>query len=117
MNVDLPEVDPGFQERYELRRKLGAGAMGVVFLAFDRTLEREVAVKFLQGSGWDAAALKRFFREARLLARLPHEHIVRVYECGDEARPPYITLEYVGGGTVAGIRVHSEKRRWYGAEA
>jgi serine/threonine protein kinase len=69
--------------RYELISILGEGGMGVVFLARDVVLDREVAVKVLDGA--DSAAAVRLGREARILARLEHPGIVPVHDFGELA--------------------------------
>ena len=71
--------EPG---RYELREPVGQGGMGTVYRAFDRTLERDVAVKVLRPGVGDAAASGRLVREARILARLEHPGLVPVHDAG-----------------------------------
>ena len=68
--------------RYELREPVGQGGMGTVYRAFDRTLEREVAVKVLRAGLGDSAAAGRLVREARILARLEHPGLVPVHDAG-----------------------------------
>ena len=93
--------------RYQIERELGRGAMGVVYLASDPQLRRQVAVKTCSlpdGISGEQAALfhERFLREARAAASLSHPGIVTVYDAGeDEAlKLPYIAMEYVPGGTL-----------------
>jgi serine/threonine protein kinase len=69
-------------ERYELREPVGQGGMGTVYRAFDRTLDREVAVKVLRPGVADAGTAARLGREARILARLEHPGIVPVHDAG-----------------------------------
>jgi serine/threonine-protein kinase len=86
--------------RYELGRRLGAGGMSVVHLAFDRRLEREVAVKLLaEHLADDPAFVSRFRREALAAARLVHPNIVQVFDFGlDEAASRhFIVMEYIRG--------------------
>jgi hypothetical protein len=78
--------------------------MGVVYLARDRKLDREVAVKLIQGS--HPQLVRRFEREGRLLAGLEHENIVRVYDLGEIDSVPYLVLEYVRGQTLASRLAH-----------
>ena len=93
----LPEL-PG----YELISQLGRGGMGVVWLARQTHLDRLVAVKQIaHGLAGDPEALLRFQREARSAAQLQHPNIVRVYEVGEYEGQPYLTLEYVDGGSLA----------------
>ena len=84
--------------RYRLERRLGAGGFGVVWLAWDEKLEREVAVKTIprdNGSG------ERVEREARAAARLNHPGIVGIYELASDAHDVYLVSELVRGRTLA----------------
>jgi tetratricopeptide (TPR) repeat protein len=91
--------------RYQLRRKLGAGANGVVYLATDEVLKRDVALKVLapveasESQGSDAE--RRWLREARAVARLSHPHVVEIFDVGVEAQRPYLAMELVDGGSLA----------------
>jgi serine/threonine protein kinase len=73
---------PDLGGRYEVIRRLGRGGMGVVYLAFDRALDREVAVKLLAGAVHDSAACDRLRAEAQILGRLEHPGIVPVHDVG-----------------------------------
>jgi serine/threonine protein kinase len=75
---DLPEED----RRYDLLEPVGQGGMGTVYRAFDRTLEREVAVKVLRPGVGDSDSAARLAREARILAQLEHPGIVPVHDAG-----------------------------------
>ncbi len=87
--------------RYELRRELGRGAMGIVYLGHDPKIVRDVAVKTInlkQFSGREADAIKsRFFREAEAAGRLNHPNIVTVFDIGDEQSLAFIAMDYVRG--------------------
>jgi len=88
--------------RYDVVRPLGSGGMGEVFLARDRVLGRDVALKVLrkQYAGDDEFA-ERFKREAMSAASLSHPNIVQVYDRGEtEEGASYIAMEYVPGGTL-----------------
>ena len=74
------EPAPPAPEKYELRRRLGSGGAGVVYLAEDTSLKRAVALKFLHDAS--EADVERFRREARFTARLNDPAIVQVYETG-----------------------------------
>jgi eukaryotic-like serine/threonine-protein kinase len=87
-------------ERYEIRRLLGAGGMGQVYLAFDQLLRRPVALKlFSLGSSPNAA--EAFLREARLAARLSHPNVVVVHDVGTADGHAFIAMEYVEGESLA----------------
>jgi len=84
--------------RFELRRELGRGAHGAVYLAWDPQLEREVALKTLAGQGPDAG---RLLREARAVGKLRHPNIVPVFEAGEHDGQPWLVFEYIEGRTLA----------------
>ncbi len=92
--------------RYELGDRLGLGGMSTVHLAFDRRLEREVAVKLLaEHLAEDPSFVARFKREALAAARLVHPNIVQVFDFGlDESSDRhYIVMEYIRGQSGAEI--------------
>jgi serine/threonine-protein kinase len=83
---------------FTIERRIGAGAMGAVFLAYDERLRRQVALKVLapqQAS--DPATVQRFQNEAQAAARLDHEHIARVFYYGQEQDLHFIAYEFVPG--------------------
>jgi eukaryotic-like serine/threonine-protein kinase len=84
--------------RYRLERRLGAGGFGVVWLAWDEKLEREVAVKVIPGDG---GAGERVEREARAAARLNHPGIVGIYELASDEHDVFLVSELVRGRTLA----------------
>ncbi len=88
------------QAKFRPDRKLGAGGMGEVFRAWDSTLARWVALKYLRGG--DDEEIARFKREAQLAAKLSHPHIAAVFEVGEEGGRHYIAMQYVDGGTLKG---------------
>jgi serine/threonine protein kinase len=101
---DGVELDPLFGAlprtfgRYVIRKRLGKGGMGAVYLADDTVLERPVALKIalFQGAKGSASA-ERFLREAKAAAGLRHEGICRVLDCGEIDSTHYFTMEYVPG--------------------
>ena len=92
-------------EQFEIVRKLGQGGMGVVFLARDLRLDREVAIKLVGRRSAQATA--RLEREAQAMAQLSHPNVVAVYEVGQHDGSVYIAMEYVDGSTL---------RVWQGAQ-
>jgi eukaryotic-like serine/threonine-protein kinase len=93
-------------DRYELRERLGIGGMSQVQLAFDRRLERRVAVKLLaEHLAEDPTFVSRFQREAQAAARLIHPNIVQVFDSGQDERTGqyFIVMEYIEGQSCAEI--------------
>jgi serine/threonine-protein kinase len=92
--------------RYRLGSLLGVGGMARVYLASDRVLERQVAVKVLRSSdAQDPLFVERFRREARAAARLSHPNIVAVFDSGSDGGLPYLVMEYVPGESLAQLLV------------
>ena len=88
--------------QYEVQDFLGQGAMGLVYRAYHRDLERTGAVKVMQAISPDADTVARFRHEAQAIAQLRHPNIVNVYDFGDYQGTPYMIVEYVPGGSLAG---------------
>lgn len=87
-----------FGGKYLIKREIGRGGMGVVYLATDKTLGRPVALKSLKADMIGSAALReRFIQEARSASRLTHPNIVVVYEVGVSGDDIFIAMEYVEG--------------------
>ena len=84
--------------KYEVIEILGRGGMGLVYRAFDRQLNREVAIKTVtEGFAGDAEMLQRFYREAAKTGALKHPNIVIVHDLGEQDGFPYIVMEYLSG--------------------
>ncbi|MBI3464882.1 MAG: protein kinase, partial [Planctomycetes bacterium] len=95
---------PGQIGRFQIRERLGAGAFGTVYRAYDPQLEREVALKVPQaGRVVTAEARERFLREAKAAAQLRHPHIVPVYEAGSDGTHSYIASAFIEGRTLAQV--------------
>lgn len=100
-DLDLGSTIRGFAagqkvfRRYTLKKILGRGGMGVVWLAKDDKLDRQVALKFLpEVMMGDKLALSDLKRETRRSLELTHSHIVRIYDFVEDARTAAIAMEY-----------------------
>ena len=89
--------------RFQLLKRLGGGAYGEVFWAYDPQLDRDVAIKRPHQRRLPAELAERFAREARSAAQLQHRHIVGTYEVGEVDGRPYIASEYILGTDLAAL--------------
>ena len=88
--------------KYEIRRLLGRGAMGAVYLAFDPMIEREVAIKVLPPEvASRPTALTRFLTEARSTGKIGHPNAVSIFDISEHNGQYYIVMELLTGGSVA----------------
>ena len=92
---------PSQINHYRVRRMLGHGGMGVVYLAEDERLGRDVALKVLRDNSSDPTARVRLVREARIAAGISHPLICQVFELGEWNDQPYIAMELVDGEPLA----------------
>lgn len=86
--------------RYLVRRLLGQGGMGRVYLGRDITLGRSVALKVVRSGAVGVSQAARILNEARVIATLNHPHILQLYDVGEHADSLYLALEYVDGDTL-----------------
>jgi len=87
-----------FSDKYEIIDEIASGGMGVLYKANQLNLNRIVALKVLHAQFTsDPSFLKRFDREARAMARLDHQNIIRVYDVGQQENSHYIVMEYFPG--------------------
>jgi serine/threonine protein kinase/tetratricopeptide (TPR) repeat protein len=88
---------------YRVLKVLGRGGMGMVFEAHDPQLDRHVALKALLPSlAAFPPAHERFLREARAAAALDHDHIVHIYQVGEDRGIPYLAMQFLQGESLAG---------------
>lgn len=106
---ETEDLDPGsipppgtlIGDCYRVSGTLGVGGMGVVLLARDERLDRDVAIKVVQGDmALHPDFRQRFLREARTMASVRHENVVTVYAFGEHEGAPYFVMEYIPGDTV-----------------
>ncbi|WP_193161705.1 serine/threonine-protein kinase [Microbulbifer hainanensis] len=98
--MDVAEPEQGQLGRYRIGRTLGAGGMGVVYLAEDTRLHRQVAIKKLRRDATSASAGARIQSEAQLLAQLNHPNIVQLHDVLEEDDGIALVMEYVEGTTL-----------------
>ena len=111
-DLDLGATIKGFSPgqkvfaRYSLKKILGRGGMGVVWLARDDKLERDVALKFLPEIVMtDRSAMGDLKNETRRALELTHSNIVRIYDFVEDASAAAISMEFVSGDTLANSRM------------
>ncbi len=98
--VDASALSPGgdFGKRYRIESLLGQGGMGRVYKAYDKNLDRLVAIKVVRtGMMGDAEALQRFKQELLLASRISHKNILRIHDMGEVGDVKFISMAYVDG--------------------
>jgi len=96
-----PVIVPFRIRQFELREVVASGGMGTVYRAFDLTLERLVAVKFLKREfAEDQSVLESFYREARAGAALNHTNIIHIYTFDELDGQPYLVMELADNGSL-----------------
>ena len=97
--------------RYKLVKVLGRGGMGIVWLARDEELERDVALKFLPDLMiQDRAVFDQLKRETKRCLELTHPHIVRIHDFVHDERSGCISMEYIDGETLSNLRAEKEQK-------
>jgi eukaryotic-like serine/threonine-protein kinase len=97
--------------KYRVRRVLGRGSMGIVYLGTDIALERDIAIKVLAPHyAADEKIASRFRREAVAMASVRNEHVVQIFSYGDHEGFPYFVMEYIPGYTVASLLESANQR-------
>ena len=107
---------------YRIERPLGSGGMGEVFLAYDTSLQRQVAVKVMDAAADGETSRVQLLREARSAAALNHPHICTIHEVGNDGGTTFIAMEYVEGHSLrerldAGGALPQEEALRYGIQA
>jgi serine/threonine protein kinase/tetratricopeptide (TPR) repeat protein len=110
--LDAPnDKPPDRLGAFRLLRPLGAGGMGVVYLAVQEDLGREVALKIIRPEHmYFPGARKRFRREVEIVARLQHPGIVPIHTVGEENGIPYFAMDLLRGETIAAVLERVSKR-------
>ncbi len=105
-----PENPAPAPERYVILEQIGSGGMGVVHTAWDRELDRKVALKLLHGTS-DTTSRQRLVREAQAMAKLAHPNVVTVHDVGEHRGQTFIAMEYVDGENL-GVWLQERTRDW-----
>ncbi len=101
--LHIPQVLAG---RYRLAEQVGAGSMAIVYRAYDETLGREIALKILSPKLLtDEKSRQRFLREARVVARLTHPHIMTLFDAGHDGAWYFLVMELINGTDLHGAIV------------
>jgi ABC-type transport system substrate-binding protein len=87
-------------DRYEISREIGRGGMGVVYLAHDELLDRDVALKLISATNLNQDVRQRFLREARVIAKLDHPSVLPVFDLGEHEDSLYFVMPFVEGSTL-----------------
>lgn len=99
-----PSEEPGGIVGFQIVRQLGQGGMGVVYEAFDRALERRVALKRMKDDiSADPRERRRFLKEARLVAALKHPNVIEIHSVIEQGADLYLVFEYVQGETLSAV--------------
>ena len=100
-SAEFLDLQAALAGEYSLERELGRGGMGIVYLARDVQLDRDVAIKVLPSHlAQSPTSRERFLREARTAARLSHPHIVPIHRVGEAAGFVFLVMSYVEGETL-----------------
>ena len=98
--AQLNQALPDFIGRFNIIKQLGKGSQGVVYLASDSQLERNVAIKTIQLEKSSPRIKQQLLSEARIIAKLQHPNIITLYEMDEHLGTPYLVFEYVDGQTL-----------------
>jgi Protein kinase domain len=110
---DTPDISTALGDRYVIEREIGAGGMAVVYLARDRKLDRDVALKVLRPELGAVLGSERFLTEIKISARLDHPHILTLIDSGEADGLLYYVLPFVRGES---LRAKLDRERQLGLE-
>lgn len=103
-DIDNDDSIPKIIGGYKIKKIIGEGGMGRVYLAKHNKLGIFIAIKtMLPGYGAIKNYAERFYREARTAAKINHPNVVRIYDCGNENDTLFIIMEYVTGGSTGDL--------------
>jgi serine/threonine-protein kinase len=94
----IPPAETLFDGVYRIGQTIGVGGQGMVVRAIDEGLDRQVAIKFIRPDLLDDASVKRrFFREARAMAKIDHPNVVKIFAMRERNSAPYFVMEHIDG--------------------
>ncbi len=105
----LNSVLPEYISRFKIIKQLGKGSQGVVYLASDSQLERNVAIKTIQLEKSTPKIKQQFLNEARTIAKLQHPNIIPLYEMDEHLGTPYLVFEYIDGQSLKEFLIQKGK--------
>lgn len=91
----VPVLEASRIGRYRILRELGSGGMGIVYIAYDESLNRRVALKLLLRE--TSTTARRLRREAQAMARINHANVVQIFEVGEHQDQLFVAMEYIEG--------------------
>ena len=83
--------------KYEIKREIARGGMGIVYEAYHKILKRRVAIKIISSEKIDSLQLRRFQKEVLACVNLSHPNVIKIYDAGIYNNNPYIVMEYIDG--------------------
>ncbi|HEY8793322.1 MAG TPA: protein kinase [Gemmatimonadaceae bacterium] len=110
---DTPDISSALGDRYVIEREIGSGGMAVVYLARDKKLDREVALKVLRPELGAVLGSERFLTEIKISARLDHPHILTLIDSGEADGLLYYVLPFVRGES---LRAKLDRERQLGLD-
>jgi hypothetical protein len=110
---DTPDISTALGDRYVIEREIGSGGMAVVYLARDKKLDREVALKVLRPELGAVLGSERFLTEIKISARLDHPHILTLIDSGEADGLLYYVLPFVRGES---LRAKLDRERQLGLD-
>ena len=107
--AQLNSVLPDYIGRFKIIKELGKGSQGIVYLASDNQLERNVAIKTIQIEKITPKIKQQLLKEARTIAKLQHPNIITLYEMDEHLGTPYLVFEYVDGQSLKDFLIKKGK--------
>ncbi len=100
---ELSRIIESLDGRFEYRGLVGRGGMGTVAHAFDRSLKRSVAIKLIPERHLDPSTCSRILRESQSIAQIHSDHIVPIYQVGNDPLAPYLVMELIRGPSLKAL--------------